>query len=137
MPYAIPYNHPAAIPVGILLVYVILFIVQLFSKYATLFWTEGTQQADLAIQKDASPIESTSKGSKGLNELVRPDRTSTKKSSVSRGDSAINNTKSTDANNFNTTGTGSPSTQNQDSQEHFCMEVSQSGDGTTTQSSEG
>ena len=42
MLYAIPYNHLAAIPVGILLVYIILFIVRVFSKYATLFWTEGT-----------------------------------------------------------------------------------------------
>ena len=67
---AIPYKHSAAIPVGILLVYVTLFIVWLFSEYATLFRSEGPQQTDLAIQKDSSPIESTSKRSKGLNELL-------------------------------------------------------------------
>ena len=69
MPYAIPYNHPAAIPVGILLVYVTLFIVRLVAKYATLFWPEGSQQTDLAIQENPSSIEGTPKRSKSLNEL--------------------------------------------------------------------
>ena len=69
MLYAIPYNHLAAIPVGILLVYVTLFIVQLFSKYAMLFHPEGSQQTDLAIQKDSSSTEGTPKRSKSSNEL--------------------------------------------------------------------
>ena len=56
MPYAIPYNHLAAIPVGILLVYVMLFIVRLFAKYAMLFRPEGSQQTDLAIQENTSSI---------------------------------------------------------------------------------
>ena len=73
-----------------------------------------------------------------FDQILQPDRTSAQNSSVSRGDSSIdNNTKSTNANNFNATGTDSPSTQNQDSQEHFCMKISQSGDGTNTRSSEG
>ena len=63
MPYAIPYNNLAAIPVGILLVYVTLFIVQLVSKYAMLFWPEGSQQTDLAIQENSSSIEGTPKRS--------------------------------------------------------------------------
>ena len=69
MLYAIPYNHLAAISVGILLVYVTLFIVRLFSKYATLFQTDGSQQTDLSIQKDSPSTESTPKGSQGLDEL--------------------------------------------------------------------
>ena len=70
MPYAIPYNHLAAIPVGILLVYVTLFIVRVFSKYATLFRTEETQQTDLAIQKHSSPIESTTEGGQSSHKLL-------------------------------------------------------------------
>ena len=69
MSHAILYNHPAAIPVGILLVYVTLFIVQLFSKYATLFRPQGSQQTDLAIQEDTSSTEGTLKRSKSLDEL--------------------------------------------------------------------
>ena len=69
MLYALPYNHPAAIPVGILLVYVTLFIVELFSQYATLFWPEGSQQTDLAIQENTSSTEGTPKRSESSNEL--------------------------------------------------------------------
>ena len=69
MLYVIPYNHPAAIPVGILLVYVILFIARLFSKYATLFRPEGSQQTDLAIQEDTPSTAGTSKRSESSDEL--------------------------------------------------------------------
>ena len=69
MLYAIPYNHLAAIPVGILLVYVTLFIVRLVAKYATIFQPEGSQQTDLAIQENPSSIEGTPKRSESLNEL--------------------------------------------------------------------
>ena len=69
MPCAIPYNHLSAIPVGILLVYVTLFIMRLFSKYVMLFWPEGSQQTDLAIQEDTSSTEGTPKRGESLNEL--------------------------------------------------------------------
>ena len=69
MLYAIPYNHPAAIQVGKLLVYVTLLIMRLFSKYAMLFQPEGSQQTDLAIQEDTSSIEGTPKRSKSSDEL--------------------------------------------------------------------
>ena len=69
MLYAIPYNHSAAIPVGILLVYVTLFIVRLFSKYAMLFRSERSQQTDLVIQEDTSSTKGTSKRSKSSDEL--------------------------------------------------------------------
>ena len=51
MLYAIPYNHPAAIPVGILLVYVTLFIMQLFSKYATLLGQKGHNKQTWQFRK--------------------------------------------------------------------------------------
>ena len=137
MLYAIPYNHPAAIPVGILLIYVILFIVQVFSKYATLFQTKGTQQTDLAIQKDSSPTESVTEGGQSSDEFLQPNRTGTPQPTVSGGDSALNiNAKATNDNNIRLTGTDIPSTQNKNSKEHFCVQLSQNSDGPTTGSSE-
>ena len=68
MLYAIPYNHLAAIPVGILLVCDIIHCVTVF-KYPTLFLPEGSQQTDLAIQENTSSIEGTPKRSESSNEL--------------------------------------------------------------------
>ena len=138
MPYAIPYNHPAAIPVGILLVYVTLFIVRLFSKYATLFRPEGSQQTDLAIQEDTSSIEGTPKRSKSLDELSRPNSGRPGKTSVSRGDSAtVDITRATENNDNNITGTAdNSSTEDQNSKGHFCVKLSKDRDGTTTRPSD-
>ena len=86
MLYAIPYNHPAAIPVGILLVYVTLFIVRLFSKYAIVFQPEGSQQTDLAIQEDTSSTEGTPKRSKSSDELFQQNSGSPGKTTFSGGD---------------------------------------------------
>ena len=134
MPYAIPYNHPAAIPVGILLVYVTLFIVRLFSKYATLFRPEGSQQTDLAIQEDPSSIEGTPKRSKSSDELFRPNSGSPGKTSVSRGDSTtVDITRATENNDNNITGTAdNSSTEDQNSKGHFCVKLSKDCDGTAT-----
>ena len=138
MPYAIPYNHPAAIPIGILLVYVILFIVWLFSKYATLFWPERSQQTDLAVQENSSSSESAPKGSQGLDEFFRSNSTSPGKSSVSGGDSTtINNTRPTVSNDIKITGTvNNSSTEDQNSKEHFRVKLPQDHDGTATRPSE-
>ena len=138
MPYAIPYNHLAAIPVGILLVYVTLFIVQLFSKYAMLFWPEGSQQTDLAIQKDSSSNESTPKRSQGLAELFRSNSRSPGKSSVSGGDSTtFDITRTTESNDINITRTvNNSSTEDKNSKEHFCEKLPQECDGTATGPSE-
>ena len=134
MPYAIPDNHPAAIPVGILLVYVTLFIVRLFSKYATLFRPEGSQQTDLAIQEDTSSTEGTPKRSESLNELFQPNSGSPGKTSVSRGDSAtVDITRSTENNDNHITGTAdNSSTEDQNSKGHFCVQLSKDHDGTAT-----
>ena len=130
MPYAIPYNHPAAIPIGILLVYITLFIMRLITNYATILQPEGTQQADLTILQNTSPTLSVTKGSKGSHELLRSDRKCSESPTVSGGDSA--NHRPTDTNNLNDTGTNTPSAKNQDSQKYICQEVSQSSNGTTT-----
>ena len=138
MPYAILYNHLAAIPVGILLVYVTLFIVRLFSKYAMLFQPEGSQQTDLAIQEDTSSTEDTPKRSKSSDELFRPNSRSPGKSTVSRGDSAtVDITRATENDNNTITGTADhSSTEDQNSKRHFCMKLSQDCDGTATRSSD-
>ena len=134
MLYAIPYNHPAAI----LLVYVTLFIVRLFSKYATLFWSERSQQTDLAIQEDTSSTEGTPKRSKSLDELFRPNSGSPGKTSVSRGDSAtVDITRATENNDNSITGTAdNSSTKEQNSQRHFCAKLSKDFDGTATRPSD-
>ena len=134
MPYAIPYNHPAAIPVGVLLGYVILFIAQLFSKYATLFWPEGSQQTDLAIQENTSSTEGTPKRSESSNELFRPNSGSPGKTSVSGGDSAtIDITRATEnSDNYIIRTADNSSTVDQNSKEHFCVQLSKDRDGTAT-----
>ena len=134
MLYAIPYNHPAAIPVGILLVYVTLFIVRLFSKYATLFRPEGSQQTDLAIQENTSSTEGTPKRSKSSNELFQPNSGSPGKTSVSRGDSAtIDITRATEnSDNYITRTADNSSTEDQNSKGHFRVQLSKDRDGTAT-----
>ena len=134
MPYAIPYNHLAAIPVGILLVYVTLFIMQRFSKYATLFQPEGSQQTDLAIQEDISSTEGTPKRSKSSNELFRPNSGSPGKTSVSGGDSAtVNIRRATENSDNHITGTAdNSSTEDQNSKGHFLVQLSKDRDGTAT-----
>ena len=138
MPYAIPYNHLATIPRGILLIYVTLFIVQLFSKYATLFWPEGSQQTDLAIQEDTSSTEGTRKRSKSSDELFRPNSGSPGKTSVSGGDSAtVDITRATENNDNNIPRTAdNSSTKNRNSKGHFCAKLSKDCDGTATRPSD-
>ena len=132
MPYAIAYNHPAAIPVGILLVYVTLFIVPLVAKYAMLFRPEGSPQTDLAIQENSSSIEGTPKRSKSLNELFRPNSGSPGKTAVSRGDSTtIDITRATENNHITGTADNS-STEDQNSKGHFCAQLFKDHDGTAT-----
>ena len=132
MPYAIPYNHLAAIPVGILLVYVTLFIVRLVAKYATLFQPERSQQTDLAIQENPSSIEGTPKRSESLNELFRPNSGSPGKTAVSGEDSAtVNITTATE--NHHITGTAdNSSTEDQNSKGLFRAQLSKDRDGTAT-----
>ena len=134
MPYAIPYNHLAAIPVSILLVYVTLFIVRLFSKYATLFQPEGSQQTDLAIQEDTSSTEGTPKRSESLNELFRPNSGSPGKTSVCGGDFAtVNITRATENSDNHITRTAdNSSTKDQNSKGHFHAQLSKNCDGTAT-----
>ena len=138
MLYAIPYNHPAAIPVGILVVYVTLFIVGLFLKYAMLLWPEGSQQADLAIQEDSSSTESTPKRSQSSDELFRSNSGSPGKSSVSRGDSvSLDVTRATKSNDSNMTGTiNNSSAKDQNCKEHSCKKLPQDCDGTAPGPSE-
>ena len=110
----------------------------MFSKYATIFLTKRTQQTDLEIQKDSSSTESITEGGKSLDELLQPNRTSTPQPTVSKGDSALNiNAKTTNDNNIRFTGTDIPSTQNKNSKEHFCVQLSQNGNGSTTGPPEG
>ena len=134
MPYAIPYNHLAAIPVGILLVYVTLFIVRLFSKYATLFRPEESHQTDLAIQENTSSTEGTPKRSESLNELFPPNSGSPGKTLVSGGDSAaIDITRTTENSHNHITRTAdNSSTEDQNSKGHFCTQLPKDCDGTAT-----
>ena len=137
MLYAIPYNYPAAIPVGILLVYVTLLIVRLFSKYATLFQPEGSQQTDLATQEDTSSTEGTPKRSKSSDELFRPNSGTPGQTSVSGGDSTVDITRATEDNDNNVTRTAdNSSTEDQNSKGHFCVKLSKDCDGTATRPSD-
>ena len=135
MPYAILYNHPAAIPVGILLVYVTLFIVRLVSKYAMLFRPEGSQQTDLAIQENTSSIEGTPKRSESSNELFRPKSGSPGKTAVTRGDSTTVDITRTTENNHIIGTADNPSTKDQNSKGHFHAQLPKDCDGTATRPS--
>ena len=99
-----------------------------------LFWPEGSQQTDLAIQEDTPSTEGTPKRSKSADELFRPNSGSPGKTSVSGGDSTrVDSTRATENNNNNITRTAdNSSTEDQNSKGHFCVKLSKDRDGTAT-----
>ena len=133
MPYAILYNHLAAIPVGILVVYITLFIVQQLRKYAMLLQPEGSQQADLAISENTPSTETITKGSESLHELFQSD-TGSPGTSVSGGDSAtIKLTRATQHDKEYITRTANNSaTEDQNSKGHLCEKLSKDCNGPAT-----
>ena len=109
---------------------------QLLTKYATLFRPEGSQQTDFAVQEDTPSTESITKRSQGLHELFQPNSGSPGKASVSGGDSTtINFPRATEHNDDNITRTANnSSTEDQNSERHFCEKLSQDRNGTATRS---
>ena len=105
------------------------------AKYATIFWPEGAQQTDLAIQENPSSIEGAPKRSESLNELFRPNSGSPGETAVSGGDSATVDITRTTENNHITGTADNSSTQDQNGKGHFRAQLPKDHDGTATRPS--
>ena len=74
MSYALSYNDPRAIPVGILLTYILLSITKWFLKYAQILWPQRPQQTDFAVQEDTSSTAGIAERDSSTDWVFRPDQ---------------------------------------------------------------
>ena len=82
MSYALSYDSPGAIPIGILGIYFILTIIKWLLKNAQVLRPQGPQQTDLTVQENPLSIEGVSKRDTSKDRVLRPDRTISAKTEV-------------------------------------------------------
>ena len=82
MSYALPYDSPGALPIGILGIYFLLTLVKWLIKNAQIFWPQRPQQTDLAIQENTPSIEGISERDPSEDRVFRSDRTISAKAEV-------------------------------------------------------
>ena len=71
---ALPYDDPCAIPVGILVTYLILLLIKTILKYAQILRTQGPQQTNMAIQENTPATQTVPERDSGKDRLFRPDQ---------------------------------------------------------------
>ena len=82
MSYALPYDNPGALPIGILGIYFLLTLVKWLIKNAQIFRPQRPQQTDLAIQENTPSIEGISERDPSEDRVFQSDRTISAKAEV-------------------------------------------------------
>ena len=145
MLYASLNDYPVLIPIGIFLVFTILYVVKELINYAQVLWTKRAQQTNLAISQNTSASMSITEGGESPHVIFRPVgpvSSTTKEPNSSGGDSVsvsgTNSTLNSDTSihiqnsSGQTTRPDCSDPEDQNSQKHFCKEIPQNGDGQTT-----
>ena len=82
MSYALPYDSPSAIPIGILGIYFLLTLGKWLIKHAQILRPQRPQQTNLEIQENTPSIEGISEGNPSQNRIFRSDRTVSTKAEI-------------------------------------------------------
>ena len=82
MSYALSYDSPGALPIGILGLYFLLTLVKWLIKNAQICWPQRPQQTDLAIQENTPSIEGISKRDPSEDRVFRSNRTTSPKAEI-------------------------------------------------------
>ena len=128
MLYALPYDSPSAIPIGILGIYFLLTLGKWLIKNAQIFWPQRPQQTNLEIQENTPSIEGISEGDPSQNRLFRSDRTVSTKAEIT--DDNRDSGQDSDHGTIHQHATDSHSSgQDTSSQTNFWSSISQSCDG--------
>ena len=128
MSYALSYDSPGALPIGILGIYFLLTLVKWLIKNAQIFWPQRPQQTDLAIQENTPSIEGISKRDPSEDRVFRSNRTTSPKAEIT--DNSRDSRQNSDHGTIHQHATDSHSTgQDTSSKTDFQSSLSQSCDG--------
>ena len=147
MLHALLTENPVTGPIGIFLVYIILYTLKELVKYAQVLWSKRAQQTNLAISKNTPAIMSITEGGESPHDILQPvgpvsSTTPTTAPKSSGGDSVsvlgtnrpINSDTSIHIKNISGQAARPDysATEDQNSQTYFCKEVPQSSKHSTT-----